>query len=103
MPHHASSQIEPYAESLRGGVPPFNGGAGGRYPQIRVLPPPGTSQLTSIYRLPLRLLKYHPDRQKLPLIQRLDPTRSAPPNIEFRPTLIYEYTIEYRDLATATI
>jgi hypothetical protein len=35
-------------------VPPLNGGAGGRYPQIRVLPPLGKLQLTSIYRLPLR-------------------------------------------------
>jgi hypothetical protein len=38
MPHHASTQIDHTQESLRGGVPPFNGGAGGRNPQIRVLP-----------------------------------------------------------------
>ncbi len=35
-------------ESLRGGVPPFNGGAGGRNPQIRVLPPPEKSKPTNI-------------------------------------------------------
>jgi hypothetical protein len=49
MPHQASTQIEPYAgEFERGGVPPLNGGAGGRYPQIRVLPPLGKSQPTNI-------------------------------------------------------
>ncbi len=64
-------QIEPYAgeferrrfallgfpEGLanQDSVPPFNGGAEGRYPQIRVLPPLVKSQVTSIYHLPHRL------------------------------------------------
>jgi hypothetical protein len=61
MPHYASTQIEPYEESLRGGVPPFNGGSGGSLPQIRVLPPLGKSQLASMYRLPLRLRQELPD------------------------------------------
>jgi hypothetical protein len=55
MPHQASTQIDLTQESLRGGVPPFNGGAGGRNPQIGVLPSLGQSKLTGIYRLPLVL------------------------------------------------
>jgi hypothetical protein len=57
MPHHASTQIDLTQESLRGGVPPFNGGAGGRNPQIRVLPPLEESKPTGIYRLLLRLVQ----------------------------------------------
>ncbi len=38
MPLYATHKSNLTQESLRGGVPPFNGGAGGRYPQIRVLP-----------------------------------------------------------------
>ncbi len=38
-------------------VPPFNGGTGGRNPQIRVLPTLGKSKPTDIYRLSLRLLQ----------------------------------------------
>jgi hypothetical protein len=74
-------QIQPYAGEFERGRPAcldalnpretrgariaFNGGAGGRYPQIRVLPPPGKSQPTSIYRLPLRLLQINPQPTRL--------------------------------------
>jgi hypothetical protein len=65
MPHFASDRSNHTQESLRGGVPPFNGGcallgfpeglARQDNPQIRVLPPLGNLHDTSIDRLPLRL------------------------------------------------
>jgi hypothetical protein len=57
MPHHASTQIDLTQESLRGGVPPFNGGAGGRNPQIGVLPSLEKSKPTGIHHLPLCLVQ----------------------------------------------
>ncbi len=57
MPHCASHKSNLTQESLRGGVPPLNGGSGGRHPQIRVLPPLGKSRPTSIHRLPLCLVQ----------------------------------------------
>jgi hypothetical protein len=53
--------VPPVLSCFHGRVPrpeqaAFNGGAGGRYPQIRVLPPLGKSQPTSIHSLPLRFV-----------------------------------------------
>jgi hypothetical protein len=55
-PHLASHRSNLTQESLRGGVPPFNGGTGGRNPQIRVLPTLEKPKPASIDRLPTRLL-----------------------------------------------
>ena len=57
MPHHASHRSNLTQESLRGGVPPLNGGSGGRNPQTLVLPTLGKSPLTNSIRLPIGLLQ----------------------------------------------
>ncbi len=57
MPLQASTPAIHTQGSLRGGVPPLNGGGWGGTPQIRVLPPLGQSKLTVIWRLPLRLVQ----------------------------------------------
>jgi hypothetical protein len=57
MPLSASHKSNLTQRSLRSGVPLLNGGAGGRNPQIRVLPPLGKSKLINMYHFPLRLLQ----------------------------------------------